>query len=97
MDAVPVTLGQEFGGYRAQVELGASRVRAAAEATSELPLGGTAAGTGLNAAPGFARQVIERVAGRHGPAVPRGARTTSRRSRRRTPSSSCRARSRSWP
>ncbi len=63
MDAVPVTLGQEFGGYRRQVELGASRVRAAAEATSELPLGGTAAGTGLNAAPGFARQVIERVAG----------------------------------
>ena len=63
MDAVPVTLGQEFGGYRRQVELGASRVRAAAEATSELPLGGTAAGTGLNAAPGFARQVIERVSG----------------------------------
>ncbi|KRB43666.1 MULTISPECIES: aspartate ammonia-lyase [unclassified Terrabacter] len=63
MDAVPVTLGQEFGGYRRQVELGASRVRAAAEATSELPLGGTAAGTGLNAAPGFARRVIERVSG----------------------------------
>ena len=63
MDAVPVTLGQEFGGYRRQVELGASRVRTAAEATSELPLGGTAAGTGLNAAPGFARQVIERVSG----------------------------------
>ena len=63
MDAVPVTLGQEFGGYRRQVELGASRVRTAAEATSELPLGGTAAGTGLNAAPGFARKVIERVSG----------------------------------
>jgi len=63
MDAVPVTLGQEFGGYRRQVELGASRVRAAVEATSELPLGGTAAGTGLNAAPGFARKVIERVSG----------------------------------
>ena len=63
MDAVPVTLGQEFGGYRRQVELGASRVRSAAEATSELPLGGTAAGTGLNAAPGFARKVIERVSG----------------------------------
>jgi fumarate hydratase, class II len=63
MDAVPVTLGQEFGGYRRQVELGAARVRAAAEATSELPLGGTAAGTGLNAAPGFARMVIERVSG----------------------------------
>jgi fumarate hydratase, class II len=63
MDAVPVTLGQEFGGYRRQVELGAARVRAASEATSELPLGGTAAGTGLNAAPGFARTVIERVSG----------------------------------
>lgn len=61
MDAVPVTLGQEFGGYRRQVELGAGRVRRAAEATSELPLGGTAAGTGLNAAPGFAAAVIERV------------------------------------
>ena len=61
MDAVPVTLGQEFGGYRRQVELGAGRVRRAAEATSELPLGGTAAGTGLNAAPGFASAVIERV------------------------------------
>ncbi len=61
MDAVPVTLGQEFGGYRRQVELGADRVRQAADATAELPLGGTAAGTGLNAAPGFARAVIERV------------------------------------
>ncbi|MEW1954640.1 class II fumarate hydratase [Terrabacter sp. NPDC080008] len=62
MDAVPVTLGQEFGGYRRQVQLGAGRVRRAAEGTSELPLGGTAAGTGLNAAPGFAAAVIERVA-----------------------------------
>ena len=61
MDAVPVTLGQEFGGYRRQLELGAGRVRTAAKATSELPLGGTAAGTGLNAAPGFAAAVIERV------------------------------------
>ena len=62
MDAVPVTLGQEMGGYRRQVELGAGRVHRAAVATLELPLGGTAAGTGLNAAPGFAAQVIERVA-----------------------------------
>ncbi|GAA2164484.1 class II fumarate hydratase [Humibacillus xanthopallidus] len=62
MDAVPVTLGQEFGGYRRQVELGAARVRSAAEATAELPLGGTAAGTGLNAAPGFAAAVIAKVA-----------------------------------
>ena len=61
MDAVPVTLGQEFGGYRRQVELGAERVSHAAEATAELPLGGTAAGTGLNAAPGFAAAVIDRL------------------------------------
>ena len=61
MDAVPVTLGQEFGGYRRQVALGARRVAAAAAATRELPLGGTAAGTGLNAAPGFAARVIEKV------------------------------------
>ncbi len=62
MDAVPVTLGQEFAGYRRQVELGAGRVRAAAAACTELPLGGTAAGTGLNAAPGFAAAVIAKVA-----------------------------------
>ena len=66
MDAVPVTLGQEFGGYARQVELGAQRVLVAAAATAELPLGGTAAGTGLNAAPGFAAAVIERVSERSG-------------------------------
>ncbi len=62
MDAVPVTLGQEFGGYRRQIELGIERVSQASESTSELPLGGTAAGTGLNAAPGFAAKVIAKVA-----------------------------------
>lgn len=66
MDAVPVTLGQEFGGYARQVELGADRVLVAAQATAELPLGGTAAGTGLNAAPGFAPAVIERVSSQTG-------------------------------
>jgi fumarate hydratase class II len=66
MDAVPVTLGQEFGGYARQVELGAERVLAAARATAELPLGGTAAGTGLNAAPGFASAVIEAVSSQTG-------------------------------
>jgi fumarate hydratase class II len=66
MDAVPVTLGQEFGGYARQVELGAERVLVAARATAELPLGGTAAGTGLNAAPGFARAVIEAVSAQTG-------------------------------
>ncbi|MEO7752839.1 MAG: class II fumarate hydratase [Terracoccus sp.] len=66
MDAVPVTLGQEFGGYRRQLELGAARVAHASQATRELPLGGTAAGTGLNAAPGFAAAVIARVASESG-------------------------------
>jgi fumarate hydratase class II len=62
MDAVPVTLGQEFGGYRRQIELGAERLLLAADGAAELPLGGTAAGTGLNAAPGFAPAVIARLA-----------------------------------
>jgi fumarate hydratase, class II len=57
MDAVPVTLGQEFSGYARQVGLGRARVLSAAEDAAELPLGGTAAGTGLNAAPGFAATV----------------------------------------
>jgi len=58
MDAVPVTLGQEFGGYRRQVDLACERLLQAADGAAELPLGGTAAGTGLNAAPGFASGVI---------------------------------------
>ncbi|MEP7035662.1 MAG: class II fumarate hydratase [Actinomycetota bacterium] len=62
MDAVPVTLGQEFGGYRRQVELSAARLLLAAEGAAELPLGGTAAGTGLNAPPGFAAAVIGKLA-----------------------------------
>jgi fumarate hydratase class II len=61
MDAVPVTLGQEFGGYRRQIDLGAQRLLAAADGAAELPLGGTAAGTGLNAPPGFAASVIARL------------------------------------
>src|SRR3954469_17699009 len=48
MDAVPVTLGQEFGGYAAQVRLGARRVRNALPQVAQIPLGGTATGTGLN-------------------------------------------------
>jgi len=62
MDAVPVTLGQEFGGYRRQIELAEERLLQAADGAAELPLGGTAAGTGLNAAPGFASAVIARLA-----------------------------------
>ena len=61
MDAVPVTLGQEFGGYARQVELAAGRLLAAAEGAAELPLGGTAVGTGLNAVPEFAPAVIARL------------------------------------
>jgi fumarate hydratase class II len=61
MDAVPVTLGQEFGGYRRQIELARERLLVAAEAAAELPLGGTATGTSLNAAPGFAQAVIARL------------------------------------
>ena len=62
MDAVPVTLGQEFAGYAAQVKEGAARVEAALPRVAKLPLGGTAVGTGLNAHPEFAARVRERVA-----------------------------------
>ena len=62
MDAVPVTLGQEFGGYAAAIRLGTERTVAVLPRLGELPLGGTATGTGLNAPPGFAARVIERLA-----------------------------------
>ena len=62
MDAVPVTLGQEFGGYAAAVRHDAERVTACLPRLGELPLGGTATGTGLNAPPGFAPRVISRLA-----------------------------------
>ncbi len=62
MDAVPVTLGQEFGGYAAAVRIGTERVRDCLPRLGELPLGGTATGTGLNAPPGFATRVNERLA-----------------------------------
>jgi fumarate hydratase class II len=57
MDAVPVTLGQEFGGYAAQVRQGAARVRDALPRLGQIPLGGTATGTGLNTHPEFAERV----------------------------------------
>ena len=57
MDAVPVTLGQEFGGYAAQVRQGAARVRDTLERVGQIPLGGTAVGTGLNTHPEFAERV----------------------------------------
>jgi fumarate hydratase, class II len=62
MDAVPVTLGQEFAGYAAQIREGADRVSATLPRLAKLPLGGTAVGTGLNAHPDFAAKVRERVA-----------------------------------
>jgi fumarate hydratase class II len=58
MDATPVTLGQEFAGYATQVEQAAERVGATLPQVGELPLGGTAVGTGLNCPPGFAAAVI---------------------------------------
>ncbi|NDL59820.1 class II fumarate hydratase [Phytoactinopolyspora mesophila] len=62
MDATPVTLGQEFGGYAAQVSYGIERLQAALPRVAELPLGGTAVGTGINTPPGFAEKVIGRLA-----------------------------------
>src|SRR6201986_2677003 len=62
MDAVPVTLGQEFGGYAAQVREGRARVEATLERVGKIPLGGTAVGTGLNTHPEFAERVRSRLA-----------------------------------
>lgn len=62
MDAVPVTLGQEFGGYAAQVEQCIERVEGVLPRVGELPLGGSAVGTGLNVPKGFAAAVIARLA-----------------------------------
>jgi fumarate hydratase class II len=62
MDATPVTLGQEFAGYAAQVRYGVERLDAALPRVAELPLGGTAVGTGINAPAGFAADVIAMIA-----------------------------------
>jgi fumarate hydratase class II len=61
MDATPVTLGQEFSGYAAQVQYGIERLGSALPRLAELPLGGTAVGTGINTLPGFAAAVIEQL------------------------------------
>ncbi|PCG81244.1 aspartate ammonia-lyase [Streptomyces sp. WZ.A104] len=66
MDATPVTLGQEFGGYAAQIRYGVERLRASLPRLAELPLGGTAVGTGINTPPGFSAAVIAEVAGATG-------------------------------
>src|SRR5438067_1597891 len=75
MDAVPVTLGQEFAGYAAQVRQGIERVRDALPRLGQIPLGGTAVGTGLNTHPDFAARVRERLSSEtgleiHAPADP---------------------------
>jgi fumarate hydratase class II len=69
MDAVPVTLGQEFAGYAAQVRLGIDRVSATLGRVGQIPLGGTAVGTGLNTHPDFASRVRERLAAELGSPV----------------------------
>src|SRR5205085_692482 len=61
MDAVPVTLGQEFGGYAAQIRVGGERVQNALPHVAQIPLGGTATGTGLNTHPEFAERVRDRI------------------------------------
>jgi fumarate hydratase, class II len=66
MDATPVRLGQEFGGFARQAVLGIRRVREARDDLLELPLGGTAVGTGINTHPDFAGRAIERIAGATG-------------------------------
>ena len=66
MDATPVTLGQEFGGYAAQIGRGIERVESALPRVAELPLGGTAVGTGINTPAGFAESVISMIADKTG-------------------------------
>jgi fumarate hydratase, class II len=61
-DAVPITLGQEFGGYASVVRHGVARVQATLPHLAELPIGGTAAGTGINAPPGFGARVAAELA-----------------------------------
>jgi len=66
MDATPVRLGQEFGGYARQVEKGIERVERAGEELAEVALGGTATGTGINTHPEFARRTMAKLASRYG-------------------------------
>jgi fumarate hydratase class II len=68
MDATPVTLGQEFHGYGTQIRYGIERLQSSMPRLAELPLGGTAVGTGINTPPGFAAKVIERL--RHETGLP---------------------------
>ncbi len=91
MDAVPVTLGQEFGGYAAQVREGIARVNDALPRLGKIPLGGTAVGTGLNTHPEFAERVRKLLSQETGLTISRRP-TPSRRRRRATGLSRRRAR-----
>jgi fumarate hydratase, class II len=62
MDATPVTLGQEFGGYAAQIRYGIERIKSTIDRVAEVPLGGTAVGTGINTPKGFPQTVIKQLA-----------------------------------
>ena len=62
MDATPVTLGQEFGGYAAQIRYGIERIQGTIARVAEVPLGGTAVGTGINTPKGFPQEVIKLLA-----------------------------------
>jgi fumarate hydratase class II len=66
MDAVPVTLGQEFAGYAAQVRQGTARIESTLERVGQIPLGGTAVGTGLNTHPEFAARVRDKLSAETG-------------------------------
>ena len=66
MDATPVTLGQEFAGYARQMRLGIERIESAIPRVAEVPLGGTAVGTGINTPAGFSRKVIAELAANSG-------------------------------
>ena len=92
MDAVPVTLGQEFAGYAAQMRLGARRVRNALPQVAQIPLGGTAVGNGLNTHPEFAERIRARLQRGQRPGDLARRRIRSRRRPTATRSSSCRAR-----
>jgi fumarate hydratase class II len=94
-DATPVTLGQEFSGYAAQIALGIARIEATLPGLYALAQGGTAVGTGLNTHPAFAEAFAAKVAELTGCRSPRRT-TSSRRWRATTPWCSPRARWRAW-
>ena len=84
MDATPVTLGQELGGYARTVSLARARIAGTLPRVRELALGGTAVGTGINTAPDFAERAIAHLDDDTDAGVHRGRRTTSRPRARRT-------------